>query len=700
MKKTILPLFWKHRFAYLKSAFFRYFLQFRSTEHVFIVVIAVVIGLLSGFGAVGIQFLIDNFETLFWGVKDFPPDYIYSLPFYTKILIPAAGGLAVGAMVYYFAREAKGHGVPEVMQAIALKNGVIRPRVALVKMLASSLCIGSGGSVGREGPVIQIGSAFGSALGQFFRVNPQRLKTFVACGASGGIAAAFNAPVAGALFSVEVILGDFGVAQFSPIVISSVVATVVSRSMLGNYPAFQVPKYELISPYELGFYAILGLIAGLCALLYIKVLYFLEDYFENLKIHEVIKTGIGGMIVGMIGLFVPEIFGVGYHTMDSAMHETMATPFGNNYLWLFMLILVFVKILATSISLGSGGSGGIFAPSLFIGTMAGGSFGELIHKLFPAITAHPGAYALVGMGALVAGTTHAPITAILIIFEMTGDYKIILPLMITCVIATLLSIKIQKESIYTLKLVRRGIDLYQGREVNVLRSLTVKEIVRDDPVVISVSTLFPKLLELFFNTHHSEFFVMDQKKRFVGRISLDDVRRIMQEGEYISGFLIAHDLMNTNVVTIHPEDRLDQVMRIFGRQLVEELPVVDARNPNKILGVVYYKDIIEAYNRELMKRDLVGETGASIRMLEKSQKISFLDGYAMAEIPAAISLVGKSLRELNLRHRFGANILMIKRKQPDGTVKQIVPLPNETIQIGDLLIVMGKEKGLKRLRNL
>jgi CIC family chloride channel protein len=700
MKKLQLPLLLKLPSGRWKTTVLRYFLHFRSTEHIFMVVMAVLIGLLSGFGAVGIQLLIKYFQILFWGVEGFPPETIYALTIYKKLLIPALGGLAVGAMVYYFAKEAKGHGVPEVMQAIALKNGIIRPRVSLVKLLASSLCIGTGGSVGREGPVIQIGAAVGSTLGQVFRVNPQRLKTFVACGASGGIAAAFNAPVAGALFSVEIILGDFGVAQFSPIVISSVVATVVSRSLVGNYPAFQVPKYELISPYELIFYAVLGILAGLIALLYIKTLYGLEDYFENLKIHDALKTGIGGLAVGLIGIFLPQIFGVGYHTMDGAMHGTMISPFGSNSLWAFMLLLVFVKIVATSLSLGSGGSGGIFAPSLFIGTMAGGAFGELIHQFFPTVTAHSGAYALVGMGALVAGTTHAPITAILIIFEMTSDYKIILPLMITCVISTLLTTKLQKESIYTLKLVRRGIDLFQGKEVNVLRSLTVKEVMLDDPLIITADTSFPKLLELFFNTRHSQFFVLDRQKRLVGRIALEDVRRIMQESEYVTHILIAHDLMNPDVVTIHREDRLDQVMRIFGRYAVEELPVVDIRNPDKIIGVVFYRDVIEAYNRELMKRDLVSETGASIQLLEKSQKISFLDGYAMAEIPAGLSFVGKSLQELNLRHRFGANILMIKRKQPNGTTKQLVPLPDEMIQIGDILIAMGKEKDLERLRNL
>ena len=674
----------------LKITFLRYIVQFRSTENVFMISMAIVIGLLGGFGAIGIQYLIKLFEKLLWGATDFPVDYVRTLPIYMKIGVPAIGGLIVGVMVYYWAREAKGHGVPEVMKAIALNNGIIRPRVAIVKLLASSVCIGSGGSVGREGPVIQIGSSIGSTVGQLFRVNAERVKTFVACGAAAGIAAAFNAPVAGALFSLEIILGDFAVAQFSPIVVSSVVATAVSRTFLGDYPAFTVPSYELLSPYELFFYALLGILAGLVALLYIKVLYALEDFFEKLSFPELLKPMIGGILIGIIGMAAPQIFGVGYHSITAALNGDM--------LWTTMLMLVFLKIIATSISLGSGGSGGIFAPSLFIGTMVGGFFGVIIHTFFP-FSANVGAYALVGMGALVAGTTHAPITAILIIFEMTNDYKIILPLMISCVISVLLTTKLKKESIYTLKLIRQGIDLYKGREVNILRSLLVKEVMRKDPVIISADTSLPELIDLFFHTLHTQFFVINGEDRFVGRVTLDDVRRLLQEQEYLSGLIIAHDLINPNVARIHMDDTLDQVMRIFGRYEVEELPVVDAQNPDKIIGVVTYKDVIEAYNRELIKRDLVSETGATIKLVEKAEKITFLDGYALEEIPASLSFAGKTLKELNIRSRYGVNILMIKRKDENGKEKQIVPLPDETIQPGDRMIAMGKEKDLDRLRN-
>jgi len=683
--------FWVKLTREFKVTVLRYFLQFRSTEHAFMIIIAVIIGVVGGFGAIGIQYLIKQSEHLLWGIPDLQPEFLRSVPLYIKLLVPALGGFVVGLVVHYVSQEAKGHGVPEVMQAIAQNNGVIRARVAIAKLLASSFYIGAGGSVGREGPIIQIGSSIGSTVGQIFRVNPDRMKTFVACGAAAGIAAAFNAPIAGALFSMEIILGNFAVAQFSPIVISSVVATAVSRSFLGDYPAFIVPKYELLSPYELIFYAVLGVLAGLISVLYIKTLYSLEDFFDNLSWHDAIKSSIGGFLVGGMGVFIPEIYGVGYYSIGNALTGDMV--------WQMMLLLIFVKILATSLSLGSGGSGGVFAPSLFIGTMTGGFFGIMLNQVFP-FTANPGAYALVGMGALVAGSTHAPLTAILIIFEMTNDYKIILPLMISCVISTILASKLQNESIYTLKLIRRGINLFSGRDVNVLRKLPVKSIMRDDPVIVSVNTSFPDLIELFYHSTHAQFFVVDKDERLIGRVKMDDIRQLLQQGEYLSELVIAHDLMQPNVANIHEKDTLDDVMKIFGRYTVEELPVVDSANPDKIIGVVFYKDVISAYNQQLIKQDFVRETSASINLLEKSQKVSFLGGYAMTEIQVSMNMAGKSLQQLNLRQRFGVNILMIKRNVNGEAEVHVVPNPGETIQMGDRLVAMGKEKDLEKLRHL
>ncbi|MGB6001883.1 MAG: chloride channel protein, partial [Thermoanaerobaculia bacterium] len=430
----------------------------KMAEHTFMVVLAVVIGSLGGLGAVGFRYLIKVVQRWAWGSWNFDLGVMISHPWSWRILTPAIGGLIIGPIVYFLAREAKGHGVPEVMEAVVLRSGFIRARLVVVKSITSAICIGTGGSVGREGPIVQIGSALGSSIGQWLRISGRRLRTLVGCGAAAGIAATFNAPLAGALFAVEVILGDFGVSQFSPIVISSVMATVVSRHFLGDFPAFVVPTYQMVSAWELLLYLALGLVAGVVALVFIRLLYGFEDLMESLPIRPWLLPALGGFLVGALGLLYPQVLGVGYESINQAL--TGAYPLA------LLAALAFAKLVATSLTLGSGGSGGIFAPSLFLGAMVGGFLGELAHLSFPDITAASGAYALVGMGAVVAGTTHAPITAILIIFELTSDYKLIVPLMASCIIASLVSTRFSKESIYTMKLARRGADLFRGRDIN------------------------------------------------------------------------------------------------------------------------------------------------------------------------------------------------------------------------------------------
>ncbi|MCF8084688.1 MAG: chloride channel protein, partial [Deltaproteobacteria bacterium] len=415
--------------------------HYRLDRHVSSLLIAAVIGILSGYGAVLFRFVIKSAQYGFYHhTQDFLT-FAHQLPLYYVLGMPALGGLMVGILVRFGAREAKGHGVPEVMEAISLRSGMIRKRVAAVKILASAICIGSGGSVGREGPIVQIGSSIGSTISQILKLPRPQQKTMVGCGAAAGIAATFNAPIAGVLFALEVLLGDFGLASFSPVVLSSVMATTISRHYFGDFPAFIIPRYELASLWELAIYPFLGLLAGLVAILFVVVLYKSEDLFDAIKMPEWLKPAMGGLFLGLILLQWPEVFGVGYGAINQSLLNEMTGS--------LLLSLIFIKIAATSITLGTGGSGGIFAPSLFIGAMAGGFFGWVVNLLFPAMTASPAAYAMVGMGAVVAGTTHAPITAILILFEMTGNYKIILPMMITCIISTVIASSLKTGSIYT-----------------------------------------------------------------------------------------------------------------------------------------------------------------------------------------------------------------------------------------------------------
>ncbi|RMF95916.1 MAG: CBS domain-containing protein [Candidatus Schekmanbacteria bacterium] len=677
-----------------RAVFIQRIERMKMTEHTFTILVSILIGFLAGFGAIGVRFLIKIVEEISFGSGMNILEKAALLPWYEKIIIPMIGGIIVGPLIYYFAKEAKGHGVPEVMEAVVLRDGVIRPRVALIKAIASSISIGTGGSVGREGPVVQIGSSIGSTIGQILMVSGRRLRTFVACGAAAGIAAAFNAPIAGALFSVEIILGDFGLTYFSPIVISSVVATVISRHFMGDFAAFDVPTYRLVDPRELIFYFGLGIFCGFVALVFIKVLYFLESYFENLKLHETIKPAIGGIVIGIMALWIPHIFGVGYESINLALNSNMA--------WSFLLLLTFAKVLATSITLGSGGSGGIFAPSLFIGAMAGGFFGNIVNILAPNITASPGAYALVGMGAVVSGATHAPITAILIIFELTNDYKIILPLMISCIISTIFTSKLHKESIYTLKLALRGINIFKGKEVNVLRKLSVKDVM-EDAEVIPEDLSFNDLIDRITASKNTTFYVVDKGGRFLGTIHLKDISGILKDIETLKDILIAKDLVSGSNLFLYPDDNLDHAMHIFGNSNVEEIPVLDPSGERKLLGKVRENDIVEAYNKEIFKIDTLTELSEGIGNIDKRGIESFTDEFGLAEISAPLTFVGKDLKELSLRQRFGVQVLLVKKQMPESKESRyidVVPKPDTLIEENDILVLAGPQKSLLQLRNL
>lgn len=579
------------------------------SEHAVMIFMAIIVGVLGGYGAIVFRLLVRFSQSVFFGTGGTSfLDHVMALPWYAKLIPPAIGGLLVGPIVYFFAREARGPGVSETIEAVAMRGGLIRKRVFLVKILTSAISIGSGGSAGREGPIVQIGSAIGSLFGQITRVSADRMRTLVGCGAAAGIAATFNAPIAGVMFAMEIIIGNYGIAMFSPIIISSVTATVISRIHLGDYPAFLVPHYNLVSPLELPFYVLLGIVAGVVGVLFTTLLYKTEDLFDMIKIPEYTKAAVGGLMVGTIGVFLPYIYGVGYDTISLALWGNLA--------WYMLIILVFVKIIATSLTIGSGGSGGIFAPSLFIGAMAGGAFGHFIHQLFPEITASSGAYCLVGMGAVLAATTHGPIHAILIIFEMTGNYKIIVPLMLSCIIGYVIASQFNRESIFTLKLVRRGVDIKAGRDVNIMKSLLVKNAMTREVSTVSEDMHLNKLLKHTFSSKHSSFPVVDKDGLLSGIVTFQDFKEVVFE-EGLGDLIVVKDIAIPDVITITGDESLDEALKKIGLKNIEQLPVVDKNNPRKIVGILSRRDIFSAYNKALIDRSLI--TGLSEKGSKKSR---------------------------------------------------------------------------------
>ena len=552
-------------------------------------ILSIVVGLGGGFGAVIFRWLINAFHRLFF---DGMAGSLTFLGHYSVILVPVVGGVVVGCIIYFTGTgEAKGHGVPEVMEAVWRHGGRIRARVAAVKVLAASICLGSGGSAGREGPIVQIGSSIGSTVAQRFRLPEDWVKTLVACGAAAGISATFNAPIGGIFFALEVILRRVLSPRLGFVVVSSVVAALVAHAFLGDFRTFSVPvEYTLNSYSELPLYILLGALCALIATLFIRSLYKVEDGFNALKFPEYLKPALGGIAVGLIGFYNPYLFGIGYGGVDQVLLGNIGLS--------ALVALLFLKILATSFTLGSGGSGGIFAPSLFMGAMLGGLFGEIVHGLLPGTVAPAGAYALVGMAAVFAGAAGAPITSFLILFEMTRDYAIILPLMLAVVVSTLIAYRLSPESIYTLKLSRRGISLRSREEVDLLEKVTVKEVMtRDFPTVLPEVKL-TEIIERFARSKHHGFPVVDKGGNLKGMITLADV-----ESKIVSSSqeLTVADIATTDLITAYPDESLHDVVHRLGIREVGRIPVVDRKDPSRLLGVLRRYDVVKAYVKAISK---------------------------------------------------------------------------------------------------
>ncbi len=654
----------------------------RLPESLTIFLTALLVGTGAGLGAVVFRRLIDFFQEAFFGrlsalISDIAP--------YHLLIIPALGGLIFGPLIYKFAREAKGHGVPEVMEAVALRGGRIRPRVALVKSLASALCIATGGSVGREGPIAQIGSAIGSTVGQYFNLSDERVKNLVACGAAGGIAATFNAPIAGAIFALEIILGQLHAVYFGAVVISAVTADVIAHYFEGDLRAFSVPEYTLVSPWELLLYVVLGIVMAFASVGFSRLLYLSEDLWDEVKFPEYLKPVLGGLLLGVVGILSPKIggfprvFGVGYDSITKAL-------FGEMVLKLTFGLFV-LKLLATIITLGSGGSGGIFAPSLFMGAMLGEAFGQIANQIFPAVTAPPGAYALVGMSAFFTGAAHAPLTSILILFELTGNYQIILPLMLATVTSTMISRALSTESIYTLKLTRRGVHLQEGKDIDVMQTITVGEAMSTDMDVVSPDLSLGELAQEFERSHHHGFPVVDDQGFLVGIVTIQDLDRALESGAGDDSTV--RDIATCqNLVIAYDDEPMWTALRSLGTRDVGRLPVVKRGTERELVGVVRRKDIIQAYNTAIIQRAR-HQSRSDRQRLGRIIDSEFIE----LEILPQSNVVGKRVSEIQLPD--DCLIVSIQRGR-----KLYIAHGYSTLEVGDMLTVISSENSAEEVREI
>ncbi len=577
-------------------------------QQVILYSLGALIGVVSGITAVLFRLLILALSLVFITVPQ-------ALGVWGWVVVPGIGGLIVGFLVTRYATEAKGHGVPEVIEAYALHGGRIRFRVPLIKSIVSAICIGSGGSCGREGPIAQIGAGAGSVVSTILNLDKRERRTLLVAGLSSGIAATFNAPLGGALFGIEVLAG--GIIGFSilPVILASVVATAIADLILGTSVSFQAPLFNMGHPIQLLLYLVLGIILGFASIIWMRGFYGIEDLLEKLRASKYILPAIGGLLTGFLALitiqaegffgysgvfpdnqpYYPAIMGVGYAFIDSTLAGNVALG--------ALLLFGILKLLATSLTLGSGGSGGVFAPTLFMGAGFGGAFGLFCFTLSPWIAPQPMAFALVGMAALFAGSARAPITCIVMLMEMTADYSLILPLMISVSTSYLVASLIQPESIYTLKLVRRGVRLQRGSHVEVLKTIRVEEIMTTKPGVLTADMRTSDVFAIIDKTHHTKFPVVDKENNVLGILIAEDLFHEPKEDgqEYTVG-----ELMNPDFLHLSPDCTMDSALQAMIRRDEGHAVIVDPKSPKRMIGYITKADVLKAYELSIIKLQKLG----------------------------------------------------------------------------------------------
>lgn len=650
--------------------------RWQPTETVLLGGTALVVGLLSGVGVWLFKLGIGWVQAHYF---DAAGDRLSAVaPHFTLVLLPLGGGLFVGLLLQFFIREERHHGISGIMEAVALGGGRLRYWRIPLKSVAAAASIGSGASVGPEDPSVQIGANIGSMFGQKLRLSNERLRALVAAGAASGVAAAFNAPIAGVFFALEIILGEIGGSAFGVVVMAAVVASVFTQAVAGAEPAFHVPAYAFQGWHELPLYVVLGLLAGPLAALYVRVVHAVRDRFQAWRAPRWLKPTLAGAVVGAVGLFLPQVLGVGYDTIE-------ATLAGNGPALGITLALLGAKLGMTALCIGAGFPGGVFAPSLFLGAMLGAACGTAAQFVFPSSGVHPSALAMVGMAAVLAGTVHAPLTAVLILFEMTNDYRIILPLMFAVVVSLWISQRLQRHSIYTLGLERKGIRLQRGRDIEVLESLQVEEVMQCDPPVLRQADSLADAIEVLQRLHYHGLPVLDAEGTLVGVLTVQDIDRARAEGTDAG---IVGDACSRDVLVTYPHETLGQALRRMSARGIGRLPVVAPSDDKKLVGLLRRTDVVRAYDAALTRRAALRQDAQRVRLGE-STGVNILELVIEPGAPCA----GRTVAEVGWPHDC---VLATLRRR--GTLR--IPRGETSLQPGDVLTVVTEVEAQQAVRSL
>jgi CIC family chloride channel protein len=598
-------------------------------------------------------------------------------------LVPVLGGLVVGLMAHFFIGHERHHGVAGIMEAAALAGGRLRYQRAPVKALAAALSIGFGASVGPEDPSVQIGAGLGSMLGQRARLSDERVRALVAAGAAGGIAAAFNAPIAGVFFALEIILGEITGSALGLVLLTAVVSSVLTQAVAGSQPAFRIPAYPFRSAAELPLYLGLGLLAGPVSALYIRLVYGLQDAFNAWRAPRWLKPGAAGLALGLVGLALPQVLGVGYDTIEQVLSGT-SLALG------LLLALLAAKLVLTPLSLGGGFQGGVFAPSLFLGATLGAAYGVALDRLWPAFQVAPPAFALVGMAAVLAGTVHAPLTAILLLFEMTHDYRIILPLMFAVFVSLIVSQRLQPESVYALGLARKGTRLRHGRDVDVLEALPVSEIMQPNPPTVQDTDPLSQAVATLTATRRHGLPVLNAAGELVGIITLQDVDRALEGAAGDASALVVGEVCSRDLLVAYADESVSAALRRMSVRDIGRLPVVARDQPRRLLGLLRRNEIVRAYDSALARRT------AQRHNLHRVQLDSRVPpGVQVEAFEVAVS--GACAQKAVTQVPWPRDCVLVSLRRGSET---IIPRGDTVLHAGDQLVVAGSGASLARVRVL
>lgn len=649
-------------------------------EYVQLIFLAAVVGVLSALGHFGFNLLIDFFSWVFrdleWRMLQIPRGGFF-LIFIPVVLV--SGGVGMLILAWFFPGDVLGYGFPNFLEQVNLGNARIKRRWIFVKAMGAALSLGCGASVGREGPIAQIGGAIGSLVAQARRLATERLKVLVAASAGAAIAVTFNAPIGGLMFAQEIVLlGHAEVANLTLLIVATTSAVVTARAVHGNQPIFVVPPFVLRSYWEMLTYGLMGIGVGVLSAAYIRFFYGTAGFFRRLNVPEWARLALGLAAVGLIAIRLPQNLSDGYPVINQALAGQF--EFG------MLFALMVAKFIASSLSLGCGAPGGVFGPIFFIGTMAGGACQRAFASIIPNLTGPRGSYALVSLGAFLAGTTHAPLTGLFLLFEMTQNYTVAIPAMIATIAALAVARAIEPESIDTYRLAREGKTLHVDQERIALSQIHVGSVMTKDVTVVSGSAKLTDVLRLAGKTHQGILPVVDDEGELAGVIVTRELVGVLGSREELSPLVNAFDLCEREYPTVTPDSSLDLAAQTMEAEGVDELPVTERQHGGRFLGLVTRYDIGKALNRVTVSLSTLGT---------QDSNIFWATGYRITRVVVPPEAKGTTLRKLAPRARYGVSVLAV-RDAEDPEAGFIPPAPDRALNAGDVLVTAGRSADLRR----